>query len=153
MRPGDRTEIRVDALPGARFCGTVESLSGASGSEFAVIPPDNATGNFTKIVRRFPVRIRLDADQPGLDAVRVGMSVVPRAALGSAADGRAHASGLDRLVGIMGGGGFACESNGPVRLDPPRQRRLPEHPGIGAAEARPGERAAQQDDVATEGTR
>ncbi|QKH38932.1 HlyD family secretion protein [Achromobacter pestifer] len=83
IRPGDRVSVRVDAVPHARYCATVESVAGASGSEFAVIPPDNATGNFTKIVRRFTVRIVLDPDQPGLDRLGTGMSAVPTIAIDS----------------------------------------------------------------------
>jgi membrane fusion protein (multidrug efflux system) len=91
VRAGDRVQIRVDAFPGRTFCGAVESLSAASGSEFSVIPPDNATGNFTKIVRRFPIRILFDPGQTDLDRLGSGMSVEPRIAVGSHADGRAHA--------------------------------------------------------------
>ncbi|WP_454694636.1 HlyD family secretion protein [Achromobacter aegrifaciens] len=83
IRPGDRVSVRVDAIPDARYCATVESVAGASGSEFAVIPPDNATGNFTKIVRRFTVRIVLDPDQPGLERLGTGMSAVPTIAIDS----------------------------------------------------------------------
>lgn len=83
IRPGDRVSVRVDAIPDARYCATVESVAGASGSEFAVIPPDNATGNFTKIVRRFTVRIILDPQQPGLDRLGTGMSAVPTIAIDS----------------------------------------------------------------------
>jgi membrane fusion protein (multidrug efflux system) len=84
---------------------TVESLSAASGSEFSVIPPDNATGNFTKIVRRFPVRILFDARQPGLDRLGSGMSVEPRIAIGSHVSGKA--SSLSALFG-----GFRCATGG-----------------------------------------
>jgi len=105
IRAGDRVQIRVDAASDQVFCGTVESLSAASGSEFAVIPPDNATGNFTKIVRRFPVRILFDARQPGLDRLGSGMSVEPRIAIGSHAHGRA--TGLGGLFG-----GFRCATGG-----------------------------------------
>ena len=83
VRPSDRVQIRIDALPGQTFCGRVESLSGASGAEFSVIPPDNATGNFTKIVRRFPIRILFDPGQPGLDRLGAGMSAEPRIAIGT----------------------------------------------------------------------
>jgi membrane fusion protein (multidrug efflux system) len=83
IRAGDRVQIRVDAAHDQVFCGTVESLSAASGSEFSVIPPDNATGNFTKIVRRFPVRILFDARPAGLERLGSGMSVEPRIAVGS----------------------------------------------------------------------
>jgi membrane fusion protein (multidrug efflux system) len=105
IRAGDRVQIRVDAANDQVFCGTVESLSGASGSEFSVIPPDNATGNFTKIVRRFPVRILFDARQPGLDRLGSGMSVEPRIAIGSHVSGKAK--GLSALFG-----GFRCASGG-----------------------------------------
>ncbi|AFY65804.1 HlyD family secretion protein [Geitlerinema sp. PCC 7407] len=60
MRPGEPVEITVDALPGHTFKGQVESLSPASGAQFALLPPDNATGNFTKVVQRIPVKISLD---------------------------------------------------------------------------------------------
>lgn len=103
MRSGDRVQIQVDALPGQKFCGSVESISGASGSEFAVIPPDNATGNFTKIVRRFPVRILFDPDQPGLERLGVGMSAEPRIALNSSEDGQARSGVLSWLfIGSFG---------------------------------------------------
>ena len=78
MREGQRAEITIDALPGHAFTGTVESISPASGAQFAMLPADNATGNFTKVVQRVPVRIRLDADSirdfearlwPGLSTV------------------------------------------------------------------------------------
>lgn len=73
MQGGQHAEIEVDALPDARLRGTVESLSAATGARFALLPPDNATGNFTKVVQRVPVRIRLDdADHA---ALRPGMSV------------------------------------------------------------------------------
>ena len=62
MRVGQRAEITVDALPGHEFTGTVESFSPASGAQFAMLPADNATGNFTKVVQRVPVRIRFDAE-------------------------------------------------------------------------------------------
>lgn len=104
IRPGDRVQIRVDAAPEIRFCGAVEGVQGASGSEFAVIPPDNATGNFTKIVRRFTVRILLDPGQFGADRLATGMSVTPVIALGSHADGRAHAG----LLSWLTSGSFPC---------------------------------------------
>jgi len=76
--PGQPVEIAVDALPGIAFKGRVERLSPASGSQFALLPPDNASGNFTKVVQRIPVRISLDENQPSLDRLRAGMSVVTR---------------------------------------------------------------------------
>jgi membrane fusion protein (multidrug efflux system) len=74
--PGDPAEIRVDALPGVIFRGKVDQISPASGSQFALLPPDNATGNFTKVVQRLPVRIVFDAGQPGLERLRPGLSVI-----------------------------------------------------------------------------
>jgi membrane fusion protein (multidrug efflux system) len=74
--PGDPAEIRVDALTGVIFRGKVDQISPASGSQFALLPPDNATGNFTKVVQRLPVKIVLDTRQPGLDRLRPGLSVI-----------------------------------------------------------------------------
>lgn len=104
VRPGDRVEVAVDAVPDTRFCGVVEGTQGASGSEFAVIPPDNATGNFTKIARRFTVRILLDRDQPSSERLATGMSATPRIALGSHADGRSHGG----MLSWIQGGSFKC---------------------------------------------
>ena len=73
---GDPAEIRVDALPGVVLRGRVEHVSPASGSQFALLPPDNATGNYTKVVQRLPVKIVLDPHQPGLDRLRPGLSVI-----------------------------------------------------------------------------
>lgn len=76
VAPGQRVEVEVDALGGGVLEGRVESFAPASGAQFALLPPDNATGNFTKIVQRIPVRIAVDADQPRLSSLRPGMSVV-----------------------------------------------------------------------------
>ena len=62
MRPGQPVEIKVDTFPDRRFRGRVDSLAPASGAKFALLPPDNATGNFTKIVQRFPVKIVFDPE-------------------------------------------------------------------------------------------
>ena len=75
MRPGQPATIRVDALPGTDLRGTVVSFSPGTGSQFALLPPQNATGNFTKIVQRVPVRIRLDAGQETRDLLLPGLSV------------------------------------------------------------------------------
>ena len=75
MRPGQAVRIVIDAQPGVALTGRLDSLAPASGAEFALLPPDNATGNFTKIVQRVPVRIRLDPDQPQVAELRPGMSV------------------------------------------------------------------------------
>jgi membrane fusion protein (multidrug efflux system) len=76
MRIGDPAEIRVDAVPGVIFRGKVDRIAPASGSQFALLPPDNATGNFTKVVQRVPVRIELDQAQAYLDKLRAGLSVI-----------------------------------------------------------------------------
>jgi membrane fusion protein (multidrug efflux system) len=76
MRTGDDAEIKVDAFPGIVFRGKVDQVSPASGSQFALLPPDNATGNFTKIVQRVPVKILLQPGQTELDRLRPGLSVI-----------------------------------------------------------------------------
>ncbi len=78
MHEGQTVAIEVDAFPGQPLTGRVESLSPASGAEFSLIPPENAAGNFTKIVQRVPVKIRFDTGQPLLAELRPGMSVVVR---------------------------------------------------------------------------
>ncbi len=75
MRPGQPVDIAVDALPGIKVTGIVDSLAPGTGSEFALLPPENATGNFTKIVQRVPVRIKVTADQSVREALRPGLSV------------------------------------------------------------------------------
>ncbi|MCJ2016462.1 HlyD family secretion protein [Methylobacterium sp. E-065] len=74
VRPGQPVEIEVDTFAGHRLKGRVDSLSPASGLEFALLPPDNATGNFTKIVQRIPVKIVLE-DRAASGTLRAGMSV------------------------------------------------------------------------------
>jgi membrane fusion protein, multidrug efflux system len=76
MRVGDRADIRVDTFPNQLFHGQVAQLSPASGSQFALLPPDNATGNFTKVVQRVPVKIILSPGQTYLDRLRPGFSAV-----------------------------------------------------------------------------
>jgi membrane fusion protein (multidrug efflux system) len=75
MRPGQPARIEVDALPGTTLHGTVESISPGTGSQFALLPPQNATGNFTKVVQRIPVRIRIEADARTRTILVPGMSV------------------------------------------------------------------------------
>ena len=77
MRPGQRVKIEVDAYGGRDFSGKVESLAAATGSRFSLLPPDNATGNYVKVVQRVPVRILLDDGQDPEHLLRPGMSVVP----------------------------------------------------------------------------
>jgi membrane fusion protein (multidrug efflux system) len=76
MSVGQPVSLRVDAFPGERLRGHVDSLAPASGAEFSLLPPQNATGNFTKIVQRVPVKIALEADEPLRGRLRPGMSVV-----------------------------------------------------------------------------
>jgi membrane fusion protein (multidrug efflux system) len=64
MRPGQPASIAVDAYPGHRFAAHVISMSPGTGSEFAVLPPENATGNWVKVVQRLPVRLALDTSDP-----------------------------------------------------------------------------------------
>ncbi len=78
MRVGQPASFTVDALGKARLTGRVENLAPAAGSEFAVLRPDNATGNFVKVAQRIAVRIRIDPGQPLADRIRPGMSVVAR---------------------------------------------------------------------------
>ena len=75
IRAGQTVAISVDALPGRAIEGNVASVAPASGSVFSLLPPDNATGNFTKIVQRVPVRILLDGDAGALGHLRPGLSV------------------------------------------------------------------------------
>lgn len=78
MRMGQRASFTVDALGSQRLKGHVENLAPAAGSEFAVLRPDNATGNFVKVAQRIAVRIRIDPNQPLAERLRPGMSVVAR---------------------------------------------------------------------------
>ncbi|AMJ62087.1 HlyD family secretion protein [Bosea sp. PAMC 26642] len=76
LKIGDKASITVDALPGQVFEGTVSGIAGGTGSVFTLLPPDNATGNFTKIVQRVPVRIAIAPQSAGRHVLRPGMSVV-----------------------------------------------------------------------------
>ncbi|BBF84954.1 membrane fusion component of tripartite multidrug resistance system [Aquitalea magnusonii] len=77
LRVGQPVSLQVDALPHSKLRGHIASIAPASGASLSPLPAHNATGNFTKIVQRLPVRIALDAGQPQLQALRVGMSVHP----------------------------------------------------------------------------
>jgi len=88
VRKGDPVEITVDGLPGMVFKGHVEEISPASGSQFALLPPDNATGNFTKIVQRIPVKIVLEHDENVRQLLRPGMSVISRIKTSGRRDGK-----------------------------------------------------------------
>ena len=76
VRKGDAAEITIDTFPGVLLKGHVEEIAPASGSQFALLPPDNATGNYTKIVQRIPVKIVLDPNPSMAGRLRAGMSVI-----------------------------------------------------------------------------
>jgi multidrug resistance efflux pump len=76
MRIGQKAWFTVDAMKHKKFTGHVEQISPAAGSEFSVLKPDNATGNFTKVVQRIAVRITIDPNQEGMEHLRPGMSVI-----------------------------------------------------------------------------
>jgi membrane fusion protein (multidrug efflux system) len=90
VKPGQKVDIEVDTFAGRAFHGHVDSIAPASGQEFALLPPDNATGNFTKVVQRIPVKITLDGGARD-DALRPGMSVYPTIDTRSHADSPAGA--------------------------------------------------------------
>jgi membrane fusion protein (multidrug efflux system) len=75
VQPGQEVQVRVDSLGGEALTGRVESIAPATGVTFAAVKPDNATGNFTKVVQRIPVKIMLEPGQPLAERLRVGMSV------------------------------------------------------------------------------
>ena len=75
VRVGDRAEVQVDGIPDVVWTGRVETISPATGAQFSLLPPDNASGNFTKIAQRIPVKIVIDPKQPMADRLRSGMSV------------------------------------------------------------------------------
>ena len=90
MRVGDTADVRIDTFPNRVFHGKVEQLSPASGSQFALLPPDNATGNFTKVVQRVPVKIVFFSGQPYLDRLRPGFSAIVTVHTGKAGGGRSE---------------------------------------------------------------
>ena len=77
IKPGQRAEIAVDAS-GKTYKGHVDSIAGASGERFSLLPPENATGNFVKVVQRIPAKIVFDAGENKAHELRPGMSVVPK---------------------------------------------------------------------------
>jgi membrane fusion protein (multidrug efflux system) len=89
IRKGDAADITIDTFPGVTLHGKVEEIAPASGSQFALLPPDNATGNYTKVVQRIPVKILLDPDHPLKDRLRPGFSAIVTV----------HASGKDTRKG------------------------------------------------------
>jgi len=81
VRPGQRVEVRVDTYPGRTFSGMVDSIMAGTGSVFSLFPPENATGNYVKVVQRIPVKIALKKGADPEHLLRVGMSVVPTIAV------------------------------------------------------------------------
>lgn len=77
MRPGQKVEFSVDAYPGRTFTGTVDSIMAGTGAAFSLLPPENATGNYVKVVQRVPVKITIDKNSDPEQLLRVGMSVIP----------------------------------------------------------------------------
>lgn len=77
IKPGQSVKIKVDTYPGKTFMGKVESIMAGTGASFSLFPPENATGNYVKVVQRIPVKILLDKDTDRERILRVGMSVVP----------------------------------------------------------------------------
>ena len=96
VREGQPVDIEVDMFPGHAVHGHVDSLAPASGQEFALLPPDNATGNFTKVVQRIPVKITLDGTAP--IELRPGMSVIPSIATQSRQSVPVHAVAESRIA-------------------------------------------------------
>ncbi|MEM5313439.1 HlyD family secretion protein [Paraburkholderia sp. JHI869] len=94
MRPGESVRVTVDSLPGVVIHGHIDSLAPATGVSFAPIAPDNATGNFTKVVQRVPVKITIDRGQPAAAALSVGLSVEAEVAVGRGSE--ATAEGAER---------------------------------------------------------
>lgn len=99
IRPGQRVDLSVDAMGGRIVSGIVKSISPASGAEFALIPPDNATGNFTKVVQRVPVRITVLDSSVKDGAIRPGLSVV------ASVHTRDDSTPKPTLLGALGFGG------------------------------------------------
>jgi membrane fusion protein (multidrug efflux system) len=123
MKVGDPVRIDVDTYPGRPICGYVEAIIPAAGAEFALIPPDNATGNFTKIVRRFTVRLRFNVRDTNAALARPGMSVETAVAV-STPD---NASPTER------GNRVGCSFDPTKDIVARSLTKLPEHPGLGRA--------------------
>jgi membrane fusion protein (multidrug efflux system) len=122
VREGQQVDIAVDMFPGHTVHGHVDSIAPASGQEFALLPPDNATGNFTKVVQRIPVKIALDAGNDAAVDLRPGMSVIPTietrsGAIRSQAGGHIAAT-PSKLANSVPGGSCHVPSR-PVSLDIP----------------------------------
>jgi len=103
VREGQAVAIAVDTFPGQIVHGHVDSIAPASGQEFALLPPDNATGNFTKVVQRIPVKIALELDEGSAVELRPGMSVIPTVETKSQARIRQAAAALRASARVSGG--------------------------------------------------
>ena len=108
MRPGQMAQISVDAYPDQPLQGRVESFAPGSGAQFSLLPPDNATGNFTKIVQRVPVRIAVPADGPLARLLRPGLSVT--VTVDTRSDGMAEAG--DGIIGAAHAGPTGSRTQG-----------------------------------------
>jgi membrane fusion protein (multidrug efflux system) len=82
IQPGQKVEFRVDAYPGRTFTGRVDSIMAGTGAAFSLLPPENATGNYVKVVQRIPVKIAIDNSSDPGHLLRVGMSVIPTVVTG-----------------------------------------------------------------------
>jgi len=97
VRSGQSVTVTVDTYPGRRWRGTVESISPAAAQEFALLPAQNTSGNWVKVVQRIPLRVRVDTDDATLPPLRAGMSVEVGVDTG-------HARGLPHFVAALLGG-------------------------------------------------
>jgi membrane fusion protein (multidrug efflux system) len=104
MLPGQPVSIHADVLPGREFHGHLDSLAPATGSQFSVLPPENATGNFTKIVQRVPVRVLLDHDDGTLGKLRPGLSVIAEVDTNAAVDDHAAQDAARQPVALAADG-------------------------------------------------
>jgi membrane fusion protein (multidrug efflux system) len=116
VREGQTVDITVDMFPGQVVHGHVDSVAPASGQEFALLPPDNATGNFTKVVQRIPVKIALDGDSNALVTLRPGMSVIPTIETRSQPHDRHQPVAASKVSNQISGGSCHVKSH-PASLD------------------------------------
>lgn len=77
IKPGQKVEFKADAYPGKKFSGHVDSIMAGTGAAFSLLPPENATGNYVKVVQRVPVKITIDTNSDPDNTLRVGMSIIP----------------------------------------------------------------------------
>ena len=131
MQPGLPVRIEADVLPGEVFIGHVGSLAPATGAEFSILPPENATGNFTKIVQRVPVRILLDGDAAKLGRLRPGLSVT--VAVDERGEGTRTSEHARRPDPGPGAGGAEGAGGRAPRASSPRPRRSSPSPPCASA--------------------